>query len=85
MVICLKKGNLALKGYCATCNHGKSLPYTNAQSDMEGQGVKSFFKNVYKKILKPLGRDVGINNLANPGRALQVGSQLGASLASKNP
>ena len=25
-----QKGNLALKGYCATCNHSKSVPYTKA-------------------------------------------------------
>ena len=80
-----QKGNLALKGYCATCNHGKSLPYTKTQLHVEGSGhLNLFFKGVYNKVLKPLGKEVGKNILANPGTALQVGSQLGASLASKN-
>ena len=77
--------NLFLEGFCPKCNETKSLPYTKQQLDMEGEGIKNFFKNVYNKVLKPIGKEVGKNNLANPGRALQVGSQFGASLASKIP
>ena len=41
-----QKNNLPLKKYFACSNHGKSLPYTKAQLDVEGNGIKSFSKNV---------------------------------------
>ena len=36
-------GNLALKGYCHSCNKIKNLPYTKQQIDMEIEGIKKFF------------------------------------------
>ena len=41
-----QKGNLALRGYCPSCNKTKSLPYKQ-QLDMEGEG----FKNSFQKCL----------------------------------
>ena len=43
--------NLALKGGCSSCNRTKSLPYTKQQLEMEGEGIKKFFSNVWKKQL----------------------------------
>ena len=31
---------------------------------MEGEGIKKFFKNVYNKVLKPIGKEVGIKNIS---------------------
>ena len=69
--------NLFLKGFCPKCNKSKSLPYTKHQLDMEREGIKKLFKGVYNKVIKPISKEIGKNILANPGRALQVGSQLG--------
>ena len=79
--------NLALKGGCSSCNRTKSLPYTNQQLEMEGEGIKNFFKNVWTKAIKPAGKHLGKNIAKNPGRALQVATQLGmASVnAKKDP
>ena len=74
------KGKLYLKGNCG-CKRTKSLPYTHQHLEMEGEGMKKIFKGVYNKVLKPVGKEI----IANPGRALQVTTQLGAKLASKNP
>ncbi len=78
-------GALYLKGYCHRCNKVKSLPYTQQQLDMEGEGIKKFFKNVWNKALKPAGKYVGKNIVNNPARALQIASQIGMAGASKNP
>ena len=77
MVILDKIGNLALKGYCPSCNKIKSLPYTNQQLEMEGNGIKKFFSNIWNKALKPAGKHIGTNIIKNPGRALQIASQIG--------
>ncbi len=78
-------GALYQKGYCHRCNKVKSLPYTQQQLDMEGEGIKKFFKNVWNKALKPVVKHVGKNVLNNPARALQIASQIGMAGASKNP
>ena len=78
-------GGLYLKGYCHRCNKIKSLPYTQQQLELEGEGIKKFFKNVWNKALKPAGKHVGKKIIKNPVRAFQVASQLGAAAASKNP
>ena len=77
--------NYYLKGHCPSCNKVKSLPFTQAQLDVEGEGIKKFFKKVYNKVLKPVGTHVGKNIISNPMRALQIGTQLGMAAASRNP
>ena len=77
--------NYYLKGHCPSCNKVKSLPFTQAQLDVEGEGIKKFFKNVYNKALKPLGTHVGKNIISNPMKALQTGINLGSAIGSKNP
>ena len=79
------KGNLYLKGYCHSCRGMKSLPYTPQQLEMEGEGIKKFFKNVWNKALKPIGKEVGQKILADPLGAFKVASQLGSATASRNP
>ena len=37
-------GGLYLKGYCHRCNKIKSLPYTQQQLEMEGEGIKKFLR-----------------------------------------
>ena len=77
-------GALFLKGYCRSCNGRKSLPYTKEQLDLEGDGVKKFFEDVWTKAMKPLGKNVGAKILNDPVKAFQVASQVGASLATEN-
>ena len=80
-------GGLYLKHYCHRCNKIKSLPYTPQQLEMEGEGIKKFFKNVWNKALKPVGKHVGekyyIYSFA--ARAFQVASQVGAAASTRNP
>ena len=80
-----QSGHLYLKGYCHKCGKTKSLPYTKEQLEMEGEGVRKLFKTVWNKAIKPLAKEVGKNILNNPGRALQVASQLGTAGMSRNP
>ena len=77
--------NLYLKGYCPLCHKTKSLPYTKEQLNMEGEGIKKFFKNVYNKVLKPIGKETIKNISKDPMKALKLGTQLGSAIASKNP
>ena len=37
-----KSGHLYLKGYCHKFGKTKSLPYTQEQLEMEGEGIKKF-------------------------------------------
>ena len=78
-------GALYLRGYCRVCNGKKSLPYTQEQLELEGEGIKKFFKNVWTKAIKPLGKNMTKNVLKDPIGAFQVASQIGASAASKSP
>ena len=79
------KGYLSLKGSCASCSHTKSLPYTKTQLDVEGSGIKSFFKGVYNKVIKPLGKEAIKNISKDPMKALQTSIALGSAIGSKNP
>ena len=77
--------NYYLKGHRPSCNKVKSLPFTQAQLDVEGEGIKRIFKKVYSRVLKPVGTHIGKNISKNPMKALQTGVALGSALASKNP
>ena len=76
--------NLFLKGFCPKFNKVKSLPYTKQQLDMEGEGIKNFFKNVYNKVLKLIGSEAIKNIKRDPMKALKIGTQLGSAIAIKN-
>ena len=77
-------GNLFLRGYCQSCNGKKSLPYTKEQLDLEGEGIKKFFKDVWTKGIKPMGKKVGAKILNDPVKAFQVSSQVGSAVTSRN-
>ena len=36
----------------------RSLPYTKQQLDMEGEGIRKFFKNVWTKAIELVGTNV---------------------------
>ena len=80
-----QNGHLFLKGYCHKCGKIKSLPYTQEQLEMEGNGIKNLFKTVWSKAIKPLAKEVGKNILNNHARALQVATQLGTAVGTRNP
>ena len=67
-----------LKGKCTKCNRNKSM--TVSDKTIEAEGLKDFFKHLGKA-----AKFVGKKVLANPGRALEIGAQIGAAAASKNP
>ena len=71
-----------LKGKCTKCNRNKSM--TVSDKTIEAEGLKDFFKHVGKAALKAT-KSVGKKVLANPGRALEIGAQIGAAAASRNP
>ena len=78
-------GNRFLKGFCRSCNGRKSLPYTKEQLDFEGEGIKKFFKVVWTKGIKPLGKNMTKNVLKDPIGAFQLASQVGSAVTSRNP
>ena len=71
--------------YCRSCNGRKSLPYTKEQLDLECDGVKKFFKDVWMKGIKPMGKKVGAKILNDSVKAFQVASQIGLAVTSRNP
>ena len=67
-----------LKGKCTKCNRNKSM--TVSDKTIEAEGLKDFFRHLGKA-----AKSVGKKVLANPGRALEIGAQIGAATASRNP
>ena len=67
-----------LKGKCTKCNRNKSM--TVSDKTIEAEGLKDFFRHLGKA-----AKSVGKKVLANPGRALEIGAQIGAAAASRNP
>ena len=67
-----------LKGKCTKCSRNKYIIVSD--QTIEAEGLKDFFKHLGKA-----AKSVGKKVLANPGRALKIGAQLGAAAASKNP
>ena len=78
-------GALSLRGYCRSCNGKKSLPYTQEQLDVEGEGIKKFLKDVWTKGIKPRGKNVGKKILNDPVKAFQLAAQVGLAVTSRNP
>ena len=72
------KGVKLLKGKCTKCNRNKSM--TVSDKTIEAEGLKDFFRHLGKA-----AKSVGKKVLANPGRALEIGAQIGAAAASRNP
>ena len=67
-----------LRGTCSSCKRNKSLIVSDQTIQAEGLG--NFFKH-----LGSAAKNVGMNILNNPGRALELAANIGTAAASKNP
>ena len=76
------KGSKVLIGYCSVCNRKKSL--TVSDNTIKAEGLGSFFKNLVK-ISAKTGRKLATNVLKNPGRALEITSNIATAAATKSP
>ena len=76
------KGAKVLIGYCSICNRKKSM--TVSDNIIKAEGLGDFFKNLGKKGLN-VSKKMAKNVLKNPGRALEIGANVGTAFASRNP
>ena len=76
------KGSKVLIGYCSVCNRKKSM--TVSDNTIKAEGLGSFFKNL-GKISANAGRKFATNVLKNPGRALEITSNIATAAATKSP
>ena len=76
------KGAKVLIGYCSICNRKKSM--TVSDNTIKAEGLGDFFKNLGKKGLN-VSKKMAKNVLKNPGRALEIGANVGSAFASRNP
>ena len=71
-----------LVGKCVICNRKKSMIVSD--NVIQAEGLGDFFKNLGKKGLN-LSKKMAKNVLKNPGRALEIGANVGTAFASRNP
>ena len=76
------KGSKVLIGYCSICNRKKSM--TVSDNTIKAEGLGSFFKNL-GKISAKAGKKLATNVLKNPGRALEITSNIATAAATKSP
>ena len=76
------KGGKVLIGYCSVCNRKKYL--TVSDNTIKAEGLGSFFKNL-GKISAKAGEKLATNVLQNPGRALEITSNIASAAATKIP
>ena len=76
------KGSKVLIGYCSVCNRKKSM--TVSDNTIKAEGLGSFFKNL-GKISAKAGKKLATNVLKNPGRALEITSNIATAAAIKSP
>ena len=76
------KGNKVLIGFCSICNRKKSM--TVSDNTIKAEGLGSFFKNL-GKISAKAGKKLATNVLKNPGRALEITSNIATAAATKSP
>ena len=67
-----------LRGTCMMCSRNKSLIVSDRT--INGEGLGDFFKQLGKA-----AKSVGKKILNNPGRALEIATNIGTAAASKNP
>ena len=75
-------GRKMLIGKCGICNRKKSMLVSDNTRQAEGSG--KFFKNLGKASAKA-GKKLATNVLKNPGRALEVGANIGSAAVFRNP
>ena len=71
-----------LVGKCVICNRKKSMIVSD--NVIQAEGLGNFFKNLGKKGLN-VSKKMAKNVLKNPGRALEIGANVGTAFASRNP
>ena len=71
-----------LVGQCVVCNRKKSMIVSD--NVIQAQGLGDFLKNLGKKGLN-VSKKMAKNVLKNPGRALEIGANVGTAFASRNP
>ena len=76
------KCSKVLIGYCSVCNRKKSMIVTD--NTIKAEGLGSFFKNL-GKISARAGKKLATNVLKNPGRALEITSNIATAAATKSP
>ena len=75
------KGNIKID-YCSICNEKKSM--TVSDNTIQAEGLGDFSKNLYKKRLN-VSKNTAKYVLKNPGRALEIGANVGSAFASRSP
>ena len=75
-------GRKMLIGKCSVCNRKKSMLVSD--NTIKAQGLGKFFKNLGKASAKA-GKKLATNVLKNPGRALEIGANIGSAAVSRNP
>ena len=76
------KGSKVLIGYCSVCNRKQSM--TVSDNTIKAEGLGSFFKNL-GKISAKAGKKLATNVLKNPGRVLEITSNIATAAATKSP
>ena len=71
-----------LRGTCMMCSRNKSLIVFDRT--IHGQGLGDFFKHL-GKAAGSAAKNVGKKILNNPGRALEIATNIGTAAATKNP
>ena len=71
-----------LVGQCSICNRKKSMIVSD--NTIQAEGLGSFFKNL-GRISAKAGKKLATNVLKNPGRALEITSNIATAAAIKNP
>ena len=75
-----KEVNL-LVGKCVICDRKKTMIVSD--NVIQAEGLGDFFKNLGKKGLN-VSKKMAKNVLKNPGRALEIGANVGTAFASRN-
>ena len=71
-----------LVGQCSICNRKKSMIVSD--NTIQAEGLGSFFKNL-GRISAKAGKKLATNVLKNPGRALEITSNIATAAATKSP
>ena len=71
-----------LVGQCSICNRKKSMIVSD--NTIQAEGLGSFFKNLGRFSAKAV-KKLATNVLKNPGRALELTSNIATAAATKNP
>ena len=71
-----------LVGQCSICNRKKSMIVSD--NTIQAEGLGSFFKNL-GRISAKAGKKLATNVLKNPGRVLEITSNIATPAATKSP